>query len=340
MKNLKPIIITFPLVIFILLSGCKNNKETTAPEPVTGLQEVSWVHSGGPMAEGQYLWINTLAINSSGHVFAGVNDSAVYRSTDNGANWIHTSAGIELEYIKNVSIYSLVLNNNSHIFAGYLNVFRSTNNGDDWINIGADIEPFPLILLVNLQQAIIAASQSLGFGIMRSVDNGDNWTHHAAGLENTEIRSLAINSSNGELFVGTTNGVFRSSDNGDSWTQIGLTDNTIGAIAINTDGTLFAGDQYGEGIFKSDDNGINWTKSLDGLSMTVLFINSKGYIFAGTTDGASFSIDNGKTWKDCDDGFQGHVTAITAIAINSDGYLFAGTRFGGIYRSQESTTAK
>ena len=339
MKNLKPFIITFPLVILLFLTACKK-KETTEPEPVTGLQEVSWVHSGGPMADGEYLWINALAINSSGHVFVGVNDSAVYRSTDNGANWIHTSEGIELEFIKNVSIYSLVLNNNGHIFAGYLNVFRSMNNGDNWINIGADLEPYPLILLVNLQQHIIAASQSLGFGVMRSVDNGDNWTHHAAGLENTEIRSLALNSSNGELFVGTTNGVFRSTNNGESWIQIGLTDNTVSAIAINTDGTLFAGDDYGEGIFKSTDNGANWTKSLDGLSMTVLLINSKGYIFAGTTDGASFSIDNGKTWKDCDEGFQVHVTAITAMAINSDGYIFAGTRFGGIYQSQESTMPK
>lgn len=339
MKNLKPFIISFTLVIFMLLLLCKK-KETTEPEPPTGLQEVSWVHSGGPMANGDFLWVNTLAINPSGDIFVGVTDSAVYRSTDNGVNWNRTSEGIELEYIKNVSIYSLAINNDGHIFATFLNVFRSTNNGDNWINIGADIEPYPLILLVNPQQDLIAASQSYGFGIMRSTDNGENWTHHTTGLESTEIQSMAINSSNGELFVGTTNGVFRSSDNGENWTQIGLTNNTIGAIAINSDGTLFAGDQYGEGIFKSTDNGANWTKSLDGLSMTVLLTNSKGYIFAGTTDGASFSIDNGKTWKDCDNGFQGYVKAITAIAINSDGYLFAGTRFGGIYRSQESTIPK
>jgi len=83
------------------------------------------------------------------------------------------------------------------------------------------------------------------------------------------VKCLAINSS-GHIFAGTAgginalrvlgDGVFRSTDNGDSWTQVntGLTNESVGCLAINSSGHIFAG-TYGGGIFRSTDNGGTWT---------------------------------------------------------------------------------
>ncbi len=44
----------------------------------------SWEQTNGPYGGN----IDALAINSSGHIFAGDNEGGVFRSTDNGGNWI------------------------------------------------------------------------------------------------------------------------------------------------------------------------------------------------------------------------------------------------------------
>ena len=245
-------------------------------------------------------------------------------------SWIRRSKGIELEFIKNVSVHTLDIGSNGTLYAAGGHVFTSTDNGDNWSDVGGRGD-----LLLLTQEYLFNASIYYGEGITRSANNGGSWTSHTAGLENVEITSIDVNPVTGELYVGTSNGVFISSDNGESWSTAGLSENYISVLTITSDGIIFAGDKYGEGIYKSIDKGINWTRSIEDLTMTVLLINSAGYIFAGTSDGVFFTTDAGKTWNECSEGFQR--TSIGAMAMSPDGYLYAGTHFGGVYRSQQST---
>ena len=89
-------------------------------------------------------------------------------------------------------------------------------------------------------------------------DNGNHWTGVNTGLENSTVRSLAINAG-GHIFAASDGGgVFRSTDNGDHWTQTGLTNTYVLSLAINSSGHIFAG-TFG-GLFRSTDNGDNWTR--------------------------------------------------------------------------------
>jgi lipid-binding SYLF domain-containing protein len=148
-----------------------------------------WQQTNGPYG-GE---IHSLAINSSGDVFAGTFGGGVFRSTDNGNSWINT-------YFTNQTVV-LVINSSGDIFAG-----------------------------------------TFGSGVFRSTDNGDTWSVINNGLTNTSVRALAINNSSGAIFAGTTfDGLFRSTDNGDTWNQTGLTNIGVLALAINSNGDIFAG---------------------------------------------------------------------------------------------------
>lgn len=80
--------------------------------------------------------IISVAFNSKDHIFVG--SALIYRSVDNGANWVQLDKGPPDVYVT-----ALVVNSEDTIFAGTFpfdnskgRVLRSTNNGDDWTETG------------------------------------------------------------------------------------------------------------------------------------------------------------------------------------------------------------
>ena len=75
-------------------------------------------------------YVTSLAISSSGDVFAGTWYGGVYRSTNNGSSWTLTSNGLPFA---NEPGYSLAINSSGEVFAGTNGgVYRSTDNGSRW----------------------------------------------------------------------------------------------------------------------------------------------------------------------------------------------------------------
>jgi len=281
-----------------------------------------------------------LAINSSGHIFAGAMGvtvegtlvtlvGKVLRSRDNGDSWddVHT--------VLRTSFFALAINSRGDIFAGTSSrgVFRSMDNGESWepVNNGLT-NTSVLALAINSSGDIFAGTR--GDGVFRWRNDGDRWEAVNTDLTNTSVFALAINLSGpmfaGHIFAGTyLRGVFRSRDNGDSWTAVnaGLTDTNVFALAINSSEHIFAGTQRG-GVFRSTNNGDSWEAVNNGLTNTSVFalaINSNGDIFAGTRGGGVFrSMNNGDRWDavNSDDLTNAFVQS---LAINSSGHIFAGT---------------
>ena len=240
-------------------------------------------------------YVFALAINSSGHIFAGTfYGGGVFRSTNNGDSWTAVNTGLT-----NLDVEALAINASGHIFAGTRGgVFRSTDNGDSWIAVLTDHDNEALA--INASGNIFAGTN--GDGIFRSMNNGDSWTAVNTGLTNTVVVALAINSS-GHIFAGNFDGgvlgggIFRSTNNGNSWIAVntGLTNLDVEAIAINPSGHIFAGTSYGGGVFRSTDNGNSWTAVNTGLTSTSVYalaINASGNIFAGTCGGVFRSVES------------------------------------------------
>ena len=124
-----------------------------------------WQRTNGPYGGTVY----SLAINSSGHIFAGTNPG-VYRSTDNGGNWTYTG-------LTNTGVWSLAINSSGHIFAGTNpGVYRSTDNGGNWTYTGLT-NTNVWSLAINSSGHIFAGTDG---GVYRSVQSTTTGTYNLA----------------------------------------------------------------------------------------------------------------------------------------------------------------
>ncbi len=76
------------------------------------------------------------------------------------------------------------------------------------------------------------------------------------------------------------------------------------------------------------------------ISIGTIAVNSNGHIFAGSSSYSGYGVfrstDNGDSWAQINTGLTN--TYVSSLAFNLDGYVFAGTD-AGVFRSVRSTTS-
>jgi len=289
--------------------------------------QVFWQQTNGPYGG----FINALATNSNGQIFAGTFGGGVFRSMDDGNSWAPINTGLENSFVR-----SLTINSSGHIFVGTSQgVFRSMNNGNSWDNVNtAALENLDVLsLAINTSGGVFAGTVD---GVFRSMNNGRTWEQINTGLLDLIVYVLAINSS-GHIFAGTRGGVFRSTDNGARWQTVntGLTSAVVFSLAINSSGHIFAGTEDG-GVFRSTNDGSSWmaiNAGLTDLDVLSLGLNVSGHIFAGTGGGLFRSTNNGSSWMPVNTGLMNF--RVSSFAFNASGHIFAGTS-GGVFRSTDN----
>jgi photosystem II stability/assembly factor-like uncharacterized protein len=294
------------------------------------------------------LGVFSLAINSSGHIFAGTSRGLI-RSTDDGGSWTVVDS--------NAFVGMLAISANNNIFAAtqQAGLIRSTDNGDSWTDVNNGLMNAAVSSLTFNANGDLLAGTNRG-QLFFSVNNGDSWTEASVRLTNNAITSLVINS-NGHILVGTYgSGIFRSRDNGTSWASInsGLANTSIKVLALTTEDYLFAG-TAGGGVFRSTvPSSVElpppppppefWQKTTQHGTGYIysLAINQNGHVFSGTGgSGVYRSTDNGDSWISASKGILLNLTAIQALAVNDSGHLFAGITSAlfvgsGVYRSKDN----
>ncbi len=85
----------------------------------------------------------SLAI-SGANLFAGTNDSGIYRSSIDGAGWTAVNEGLTSKIVSAITV------NGNRIFAGTYDggIFQSTNNGDTWSPINEDLTNLSINALI------------------------------------------------------------------------------------------------------------------------------------------------------------------------------------------------
>jgi len=286
--------------------------------------------------------VQSLAVNSSGHIFAGVfdnNGSRILRSTNDGSNWNYTS--ISCNVIRTMSI-----NTNGHIFIGTdsTGILRSTDNGLTFIQVNNGLTFRYIRSIAVNSSGVLFAATHVG-GVFRSTNNGENWTQVNTGLTNLYVNSIAVNPVSGYIFIGTGNdlqsgAVYRSTNNGGIWTIMTLTDTWVTALTINSNGTIFAGvslSYFGivAQVKKSTDGGGTWSDSYNfpGYHVnSIAFNNADSRVYAGTSHALYRSINQDMNFEIIGIGISGqNVKSLIKTSPNS--YICAGTDWSGIFRT-------
>jgi photosystem II stability/assembly factor-like uncharacterized protein len=158
-----------------------------------------WVKTGVPDSV-RALTYGRVALEGGGTavaLFAGT-ISGVYRSTDNGMNWVAVNGGLT-----NTSVRALAIFRDT-IFAGTVGggIFRSVNGGTNWIALNTGLTN------LNVRAILIYGTEfylgTAGGGVFRSTNRGANWTAISIGSTGTAVNALEFYS--GTLYAGTGGG--------------------------------------------------------------------------------------------------------------------------------------
>ena len=313
--------------------------------------------------------VNAL-LNVGGTLFAAT-VGGVYRSTDKGASWTPSGAGIHSGAFVNAlivngttlfagttrygmhrstdngetwqqvntglpslpTVYALAVSG-SFLYAGLNNgLFRSSDNGTSWIQLSNGLPADTFVFRIAVAGTTLFLSKLNGGELFRSTDNGLTWTPSGSGLPVTTVVALVANGTT--LLAGSAGGLYRSINNGDSWERIlsGLpTTANIRSILLASSG-IYLG-TISHGIYRSVSGGATWSQALNGLNhdWAVALAESGGSLIVGTLGGVYRSLDNGANWALSNSGMRS--TQIRVLRTTPTA-IFAGTAGGGIFRSTD-----
>ncbi|MBU2491897.1 MAG: choice-of-anchor A family protein [Bacteroidetes bacterium] len=269
--------------------------------------------------------VASLSNDINGNILAGTWGGKLYRSEDDGANWIQINTGMNVGFI-----WAIQRNSTGDIFvATEQGVFISTDNGGNWnlsgIN-GIDVRA----LAIDNNDHIYAGTW--GLGIYKSSDNGATWS--AAGLENYAVNSIVVDSNN-DVYAATFGfGIFKSDNAGSTWSPLNNGYAHIWALGITSQDVIYAG-TYGDGVYSSSDFGDTWQKAANGLPVQYVYsitVDAGDNVYISSwANGVYSTSNNGLSWNSF--GMAGY--GVSSLMVNpASTTLYAGTSDGAIFKVQ------
>lgn len=296
-----------------------------------------WVQSNGPYGG------NVRAIVKSGSmIYAGLESPYIttsltdvggfYKSSDQGAHWVKSDAGI-----RNKSITMLTAIDSTILAGTNDGMYRSSDNGNSWSEV-YQMRSIPIYSMAANESESYALVQITGDqpGLFRSIDKGESWKQ----IEYPPYMFTSLAMVGSTVFASTKFlGVWKSSDSGVTWNQIseGVGERVGSIKACGTSVFAFVDNT----VYRLVYNGSVWKEVNKGLPNSEVRTVSAGKyaIYAVCPD--STNLDN-KVYKSTDNGdnwtkLSVQVPPETIHCIEEIGEnLFVGTRFNGIYRSSVS----
>ena len=322
-RCLRRLAIAAAILIVPILALHKTPAAASAPRSKSGNGATApWEKTAGPPGV-----TTNVIFKANNIVYAGTQTQGVYKSTDDGLNWVAANAGIERTAISDM------IASGANLLAAVkadcptsINIFKSTDNGATWTGTtglaGKIVNS--LALKGNVVWAFFSALPN-DSGVARSTDNGNSWQIVSSIITNAGESIVSDNA----IIVAEDNFIWRSTDDGASWDvveQFALT----GIGSFGKAGTKLFGAAR-TGIQTSTDNGASW--NFEPFSDGAFSFSAVGStIYLGSNNKVFKSTDLGATWIDMSTGLgKGGIQAL----LYDGATLFAGTPAdaAGMYRS-------
>ncbi len=343
----------------------------------TGTALVYSTHIGGQGAE----QVSSITVDAAGAAYVvgrtesshftrvpGVTraGSAIYRSTDAGASWGVSNAGLTASAVGDFAVAPSAPN--VVYAAANLGVYRSADGGASWQRAGearpSTAPNFTRTVVVDpTNSAVVYAGTSGGGGVYKSTDGGLTFDVKGNGLAVPVVNSLAINpAAPATLFAGTSFGLYRTLDGGETWTEMrggvlsSVTPNVNEVVVVpsNPQPVVYAATSN-RGVIKSTDGGTNWTPANNGLTSfnpqpttrAIVFDPSNAstlyVVTASVPAGIYKSVDGGANWTNSSTGltatFNGLTLTPSVVALLVDpaspSNVYAATNGFGVYKSTD-----
>ncbi len=235
--------------------------------------------------------IRGLGATSSNALFAATYKTAdetdnggLLTSNDGGANW--TQVNLTGTYAPFLT--ALTTNGAGSVFVGGDNgiVFISIDNGATWLNkakpIRSGITQSPITALTWVEPDHLFAANKDGIFRSAAISDTTKWEPLATSPKDVTAMVADLVSNPHIIYASAADGIYSSNDDGSTWVKNGAVTSAAG-IAINSKGVIYA--IGGNGTFSSNDKGANWkheSDELNSLSPTLLFVDHKDVLYAGT----------------------------------------------------------
>ncbi len=272
---------------------------------------------------------------TAGTAYAGTSLGLVFKTTDGGAGWSSSGAGLPESRVECVVVDPLTPST-LYVCVDGEGVYKSTDGGVNWVAKSQGISGFDVASMVIDPQTPAKLYLASDGGLFKTTTGGDSWTQ-LADPGNSFISRLAIDPAVPATLLAAGSGrIFRSTDSGASWTELtaGVPPAEILALAIDpaSSSTIYAG--TGAGVIRSADAGASWSAANSGLrSVRVdrLAVDPAvpSTLYAASSESGIFrSTDGGTSWGPASAGLGDLSIVELALAPTAPATLYAAQPLG------------
>ncbi len=266
-------------------------------------------------------------------ILAGTVSGRIYRSDNGGAQWEKWTIEDSLWPGDRGEVRGMIRIGSKLAAGTAMGVFVSSDSGTSWTRPYTwepwyHLSPTGIRDIAGVGDAILATDYN---SVFLSGDFGKTWRQVFVGANLFPPHPIASFGGNtvlaGPGLPGSA-GAYVSSDTGASWFPIVIQGLANGGLtSFGSLGEMAFATSQLNGLFRSSDNGNSWAQvQLSGLAGSTLtcLLGVKDRLYAGTTDGVSYSLDDGATWFRFGDSLE---RPIACLSFDSS-YLYAATDRG------------
>ena len=229
---------------------------------------------------------NITDILEGNRLFAVPLEGGVLSSTTSGTTWEPIPPSYPSYQVNHFGgLLTLSGSGPVHLAGSNYGVYKTFDDGVTWSWSSSGLPPTQIRKLVMNGNGSAIYAATFANGVYKSIDSGASWLPMNNGLTNLNVNTLAYDTANDVLLVGTIQGLFASNNGGTSYTA--LTDPwdgqklSVDAIVVEdfVHGALYAGVQ--RKLFRSVDSGVTWTELSEGNANSTAFVRITSMVSDG-----------------------------------------------------------
>ncbi|MBL7813009.1 MAG: fibronectin type III domain-containing protein [Bacteroidetes bacterium] len=269
-------------------------------------------------------WVN-------GTIYSG-SDGGVYKSINNGNDWIDRSAGLGIRQFYRIACAKTDANVISGGAQDNGTSFRRT--GGNWIDwLGAD----GMDCVISPTNAAVAIGTSQYGSIYKTTNSGASYSNLSRPATGNWITPLVMHPTSQDTVYGGWTGVYRSNNGGSTWSLIsGSITGTMDVLAVAPSNTRYIYAGKGSALYRTTNGGSSWTTITAPATITSIFVSkynpAKIWMTCNSsTNRVYVSTDAGATFTNISSGLPALSARSVAVDEDASGTVYVGMNIGVYY---------